>query len=337
MRVLVTGATGFLGSHLVDRLAERGDEVRALVRPTSDTAHLRAKAVELVTGDVARAATLPAVMEGVDVVYHAAAMVGDWGPWRDFEQATITGTRNVFRTAAAAGVPRVLHVSTDGVYAFSALRGRVTESSTLERNFGWLDYYRRSKSAAERIARRYMRSGRTGVTIVRPGFLLGERDRSIFPGVVEFLESNTAAYLGDGNNRLPYVYAGDVAEACILGATREEATGRIYNVASDEKVTQRSLFEAVAAASGLKPPARAVPFPVVYAAAFLMEAWCALNGRRSRPSLTRFSVNVLALDYREDCSRIRRELGWEPTVPLLEAIQRASEASKRRGSEHARG
>lgn len=336
MKVLVTGATGFLGSHLVDRLIERGDEVRALVRPASDTTHLQARRVELVVGDVSRPGTLAPAMEGLDTVYHAAAMVGDWGPWRDFERATITGTRNVFAAAAQAGVRRILHVSTDGVYALGALRERITEESPLERNFGWLDYYRRSKSAAERIARNYIRSGRIGVTIVRPGLVFGERDRSIFPGIVEFLRNSPSGYLGNGNNRVPYVYAGDVADACILGATSASAAGRIYNVASDEKVTQRRLFETIAAATGLQPPARTVPFIAVYATAFLMETWAVLNSRQDRPPLTRFGVNMIALNYREDCSRIRRELGWTPSVPLAEAIRRAAADAARRQPEHAR-
>lgn len=325
MKVLVTGATGFLGSHLVDRLVARGDDVRALVRRSSDTSHLKSLNVTLIEGDVARAETVAPAMEGVDVVYHAAAKVTDWAPWREFERTTIQGTGNVLRAAASAGVKRVLYVSTDAVYALAALRGRITEDSPLERHFGWLDYYRRSKSAAERIARRYQRSGRLEVTILRPGLLLGERDRTIYPGTVEFLESSTSAYIGEGNNRLPYVYVGDVAEACVLGGTLPQATGRIYNVASDESVTQRDLFEAVAAAAGLQPPRRSVPVRAAYLAALVLEAWCLLGAQRRRPSLTRYGINLIALNYDEDCSRLRKELGWRPTVDLREAIRRTAE------------
>lgn len=324
MKVLVTGATGFLGSHLVERLVSRGDEVRALVRRTSDTSHLKNLKVALFEGDVTRPETIGPAVEGVEAVYHTAAKVSDWAPWREFERTTIYGTRNVMRAAASAGVRRFLYVSTDAVYALTALKGRITEDSPLERRFGLLDYYRRSKSAAERIARRYQRSGLMGVTILRPGLLLGERDRTIYPGAVEFLESSTAAYLGDGNNRLPYVYVGDVAEACVLGATEAQAAGRIYNVASDEPVTQRDLFDTVAAAAGLKPPRRSVPVWAAYLAAFVLEMWCLIEGRRRRPSLTRYGINLIALNYDEDCSRLRRELGWRPTVSLREAIERTA-------------
>jgi len=93
-------------------------------------------------------------MSGVEAVYHTAAMVSEWDPWRDFQTVTIDGTRNVLRAAAAAGVPRFLHVSTDGVYSLQALKGRITEESPLEKRFGWGDYYRRSKSAPSSSIRR---------------------------------------------------------------------------------------------------------------------------------------------------------------------------------------
>ncbi len=326
MKALVTGATGFLGSHIVERLVQAGDDVRALVRPSSDTSLLREWGVELVSGDVTQPESLAAAINGVDVVYHAAANVSEWDPWRDFETATIDGTRNILRAASQAGVPRFLHVSSDAVYSLKALSGRITEESPLEKRFGWGDYYRRSKSAAEKIARRHAKEGNMAVTIVRPGLLLGERDRAMFPGVLRFLNSGVSTYLGSGDNRLPYVYAGDVADACIAGATDDRAVGQIYNVVSDEQVTQKNLFAAVAEATGLKPPSRVVPKPLAYGLGMLIEAWCVFARRRKvRPELTRFAVILFAYDYHEDASKLRRELGWEPKVPLKEAVRRCVE------------
>ena len=326
MKALVTGATGFLGSHIVERLMQRGDDVRALVRASSDTRLLREWGVELVNGDVTQPDSLTAAMSGIETVYHTAAMVSEWDPWRDFQTVTIDGTRNVLRAAAAAGAPRFLHVSTDGVYSLRALAGRITEESPLEKRFGWGDYYRRSKSAAEKIARKYAAEGKVGVTIVRPGLLLGERDRAIFPGVLRFLASGVSTYLGSGDNRLPYVYAGDVADACIAGATDDRATGGIFNVVSDEHVTQKSLFATVADATGKRPPKRKLPLRLAYGLGMLIEAWCVFaRRRRVRPELTRFAVILFAYDYQEDASKLRRELGWEPKVPLKEAIGRCVE------------
>jgi len=329
MRALITGASGFLGSHIADRLVARGDEVRALVRPSSDTSFLQKPGVEVVTGDITDPPSLAPAMADVDLIYHTAAMVTDWGPWRDFERVTVDGTRNVFQAAAAAGVPRILHVSTDGVYSLSAFKGIVTEESALETRFGWLDYYRRSKLAAEHTARLHD-SGKPSVTIVRPGLIFGERDRAMFPGILGFLKSSSAAYLGRGDNKLPYVYVGDVAEACILGATSDEATGRTYNVVSDEHVTQKQVYDTIADAAGIRRPTRHAPVKLLYVVAMAMEAWCLFaRQRKVRPELTRYGVILLAYDFREDASRIREELGWEAKVPMQEAVRRCVDAIER--------
>jgi nucleoside-diphosphate-sugar epimerase len=325
MKTLVTGATGFIGSHLVDRLLEHGDTVRALVRASSDVSYLKERGVELVSGDITDPASLAAAVAGVDVVYHTAAMVSEWGPWRDFETVTIEGTRNVLGAAAGAGVPRFLHVSTDGVYAHRYLGKRMTEETPLETRFAWWDYYRRSKLAAERLAWRYHADGRLAVTAVRPGVVLGERDRATQPGVVAFLRSKSAAYLGSGRNRLPCVYAGDVAALCRLAASEEKAAGQTYNAVSQETVTQRDLLAAIAEESGVELPRRALPLTLLYVIALGMELASVLGGHRSRPSMSRFGLTMIGQDYQEDASKAKRELGWEATTPMREAVRRAAE------------
>lgn len=322
MRALVTGATGFIGSHLVDRLLGRGDEVRALVRPGSDVSYLEGR-VELVRGDITDPASLPLAASGVDVVYHLAAMVVDWGPWREFEAVTIGGTGNVLEAAARSGVPRFLHISSDGVYAHRYLGKRMAEDTPLETRFARWDYYRRSKVAAEHLVWQYHYWRRLAATVVRPGLVLGERDRVTLPGVIAYLRGKGAVYLGNGRSRLPYVYAGDVAAACELAASSEGAVGQAYNVASAEAVTQRDLFAAAAEEAGLELPTRALPIALAYAAALAMELTSVLSGRRTRPSLTRFAVTMIAADYLEDVGKAERELGWRAQTPMREAVRRS--------------
>ncbi len=324
MPALVTGASGLLGSHIVDRLLERGESVRALVRPSSDASHLRERGVELAVGDVADPASLSAAVEGVDVVYHAAAMVSDWGLWRDFQRITIDGTRNVLEAAAAAGVPRFLHVSTDSVYPTGPkLRGAtLREDSPIETKPPAWDYYQRSKLAAERTAWEYHNSGRIRVSAVRPCLVLGERDRSIMPEIVAFLRGGRAVYAGRAGNRWHCVYAADAAEACILAATTEAAVGEAYNVAA-EVLTQGEFFEAVAQVAGAQLPRRTVPFWLLYSLGFASETLGRLTRSSRRPSLTRFGAITLAQDYVLDTSKAERELGWRPKAGVREAIRRS--------------
>lgn len=330
MKALVTGATGFLGSHIAERLVGRGDEVRALVRPTSRTSFLESLGVELAPGDVTDARTLGAALEGVDVVYHAAAMVSDWGAWSEFRSVTINGTRNMLRAAVAARTPRFVHVSTDGVYRYPDLANGVTEKTRMETKFGPLDYYRRSKTAAEKITRRFQREGGVGVSIVRPALILGERDRAMLPGIIAFLNTPAPVYMGNAKNVLPCVYAGDVAELCILAGTADRAAGETYIAVNPEHVTQRDLFEVIAAVTGLEPPKRSIPLRALYAAAAVMEARARMKGWEHRPDLTRFTVNLIGLDYREDPSKAIRELGWRPEVPVREAVRRSVEWTRAR-------
>lgn len=326
MKALVTGASGLLGSHIVDRLLERGDEVLALARPSSDVSYLREREVPVAEGDVTDGESIRAAAEGVDVVYHTAARVTDWGPWSDFEATTIGGTEKALEASIGAGVPRFLHVSTDSVYPNAPKREGATfrEGDPLEEKPPSWDPYQRSKLAAERIAWNYQKSGRIQVSIVRPGLILGERDRSIMPGMVAYLRSGRAAYVGPGDNRRPCVYAGDAAEACILAATSEAGSGQAYNLAS-EVLTQRELFVAIAEAVGVQPPKRSVPFRIVYLFGAAAELLARVTNRRQRPTMTRMSANMVSQDYTLDASKAKRELGWEPKVPLREAIRRSVE------------
>ncbi len=329
MKALVTGATGFLGSHIAERLVQRGDSVRVLVRPTSGRRFLESLGgIEFVEGDVTHARTLPAAIEGVDVIYHAAAMVSDWGPWSAFQSVTVNGTRNMLKAAVAASTPRFLDVSSDAVYRYQDLRSGVTEESPIETHFGPLDYYRRSKTTAEKVARRFQARTNVSVSIVRPALILGERDAAMLPGLIAFLKTPSAAYMGSGRNVLPCVYAGDVADLCIAAATSDAAAGQTYNAVNPEHVTQRDLLDTAAETAGVSPPKRSIPYRAVYALAAVMEARARLRGWSKRPDLTRFSANLIGVDYIESASKAMRELNWRPKVSMREAVQRSVEYAR---------
>lgn len=324
VKTLVTGATGFLGSHIAERLVQRGDSVRALVRPSSNTAFLESLGgVELVRGDVTQAASLAPALDGIDAVYHAAALVTDWAPWRQFQAVTVNGTRNMLKAALAAGSPRFLHVSSDAVYRYPDLRHGVTEDSPMETRFGPLDYYRRAKTAAEKVALRFQRRTALPVSIVRPGLILGERDNAMMPGIIAFLKSPANSFVGNGRNVLPVVYGGDVADLCILAATHENAVGQAYNAVNPQHVTQRDLLGYTAEVLDMQPPGRAIPFRAVYAIATGMEMAARARGWGHRPELTRFSTNLFGLDYVESAEKAIRDLGWQPRVAMQEAVRRS--------------
>ncbi len=320
---LVTGGTGLLGSHIVEQLCKRGRPVRVLVRHGADTRWLEGHGVELATGDLSDKDSLERACRGVKCIYHAAARVGDWGPWREFVEITINGSRNMFDAAEKAGVPRFIHISSISVYGHINQAGLVIDESRTELGVQvhkW-SYYTRAKVYVEQeLRRRQAAGGPVKFTVIRPSWLYGPRDRATIGRLVGMVRNGKAKLLGSGDNRLNVVYAGNVAEACILAADKPEAAGQVYNCSNDGELTQRQYFELVAAAAGAKPVTRRVPFKVAYGAAFVLECIGHLFRLRRPPLVTRYAVWLMGRDTFFSAERARKELGWKTTVGYREGI-----------------
>ncbi len=321
---LVTGATGLLGSHIVEKLLAKGEPVRALVRPASDTSVLAGWKVQKVIGDVTDPDSLAVAMHGVHTVYHAAAQVGDWGPWERFVAVTIQGTANVLHAARLAGVKRFLHVSSISTYGHPDGEGLVLdETAPLGVNLHRWSYYSRAKVEAERIVRAAWERGDLPVTIVKPSWLYGPRDRATLPRLIRAIRTGRAKIIGDGQNRLNLTYAGNEAEGCILAATSERAVGQTYNLSNDGEMTLQEFFNKIAACLGAKPVKRKVPYKLAYGAAFLMELFGHAFGRKSPPLVTRYAVWLMGRRCFFSCDKARRELRWFPTVRYDVGIERS--------------
>ena len=237
---VVTGASGLLGSHIAEQLVRRGGEhafVRWCASRTSDTTFLKQLGVELAFGDLGDADSLRRAVDGADVVYHCAARVGDWGPWRLFKEQIVDASAHLFDACRAAAVGRVLHVSSVIVYGHPKVRARddlFTEDEPLGQNPWFWDYYLRAKIQAEELCRQY--SG--AWTIVRPSWMYGPRDRVTLPRVLRALAARGIVIVGRADNLLNVVYSADVADGAIRAANHPGAVGRTYNLSSEGEVTQ---------------------------------------------------------------------------------------------------
>jgi nucleoside-diphosphate-sugar epimerase len=316
---VVTGATGLVGSHVVERLVARGQRVRALVRPTSDTVFLRKQGVELIEGNLHDPASLRRAFRGAAIVYHSAARVSDWGPWSAFQADVIDATRNVLEACRAEGVGRLLHVSSVAVYGQPQIKqGEVTEDAPLGQRLWLWDYYGRSKIEAEKLVRAHD----PAATIIRPVWVYGPRDRTTMPRVIEALRAGRVPILGSGRNALNVLYAGDVAEGAILAANHPQARGQAYNLSSTGEITQVDLLNTLTDALGLPRIRRHLPVFLVMRAAFLMELWGRLLRRRQPPTLTRKAVSLIARSTRYSTAKARQELGWQPQMNIHEGVRR---------------
>ncbi len=319
---VVTGATGLLGSHIVERLHERGERIRAFVRPTSDTTFLRRLGVELAVGDLNEPSGLRSALSGADVVYHCAARVGDWGPWRLFQREVIDATAHLLDACRTEAVGRVLHVSSIIVYGHPRIRGeRFNEDEPLGQNPWLWDYYCRAKVKAEELCRAYPGD----LTIVRPSWIYGPRDRTTLPRVLKALDAGRVAIIGDGKNLLNVVYAADVAEGAIRAANHPEAKGQAYNLSSEGEISQSDFLDLLADELGRPRIQGHVSYRFAFWGGFFSEAIGRLIRLRRPPHLTRYAVALIGRSTRFSIAKAREQLGWQPRVGIREGIRRTLE------------
>jgi len=320
---LVTGATGLLGSHIVEQLRLRGRPVRALVRPGSDTSWLETQGVEFAEGSLSDPDSLAKACEGVSTVYHSAARVGDWGPWEGFVEITIEGTRRLAEAASNAGVDRFLHISSISAYGHRDGEGlELDETAPLGVNLHKWSYYSRAKVQAENDLWEMHNAGRIKLTVVRPSWLYGPRDRATIFRLSRMLRDGKCKILGDGENRLNVVYAGNVAECCILAADSEKAVGEAYNACNDGIMLQKQWMNLLASELGAPPVTRHVPYKVAYNVAFLLECIGHAFKLKKPPMVTRYAVWLMGRRSFFSAEKARRELGWTSTVSYEEGVKK---------------
>ncbi len=311
---LVTGATGLLGSHIVEQLRKRDLPVRVLVRPGSDRSWLETQDVEFAEGDVTDADSLRAACEGVDAVYHSAAKVGDWGPWEDFQHITIDGTHNMVEAAVAASVRRFVHISSISCYGYHTVPVEVDETYDLGYKLYKWAYYSKSKIEAERIAWRAHTDKRIELTVIRPAWIYGERDRVTIGRLYDMIKAGRAKILGKGDNRLNVVYAGNIAEAAITAASRDDCNGEVFNCSNDGVITQQEYFDLLARSIGAPPVKRHVPYGVAYRAGHFLECLGHMFNWKKPPFVTRYAVWLMGRRSYFSAEKARKVLGWQPTV-----------------------
>lgn len=330
--VFLTGGTGLIGSHVAERLRGRGDDVIALVRPTSDTRHLQSLGCELVEGDLLDPPReMAARMRGANAVIHAAAKVFQSGSREEYLRVNVEGTRAILEAASAAA-PRVIHLSSVAVYAGLPMDEPLREDRWTAADPDRQNRYAASKHRSERAAWRAHEEGRIRLTTVRPSVVYGERDRSATPVMVRYATLPLVPLPGGGRSVVPVVYAGNVAAGVVAALDREAAEGRAYNLALDVPVTGRELLTLLGRGLGRRP--RVVPIPAgpARALAGILEA----VSRRLPGAPTvdaRRAAHSLSTDNPYDSSRARLELGWTSMIPHDEGLRRTLAWWRSRGSD----
>ena len=319
MEILVTGANGFVGRHLITALQKRGDSVRALSSPTGDTTWLEQHTIPVFRGDIRRQGTLIESMRGVDAVVHLVAETKKkWGPTQSSFLVNVTGTENVCRAALTAKVHRLVHVSTSAIYNMGV--GRPVTEDDLPQPLPD-DPYCFTKAQADNLVQRMIREEHLPAVILRLGALIGPGDTVNFGRLAERVRAGKSIIVGSGNNAIPLVYITDVVQALLLALDTEQAVGHVYNIGNDQTITQKQYLSTIAEVLGATPPRIHVPYSFMYAAAYMSERITAQSKYRIPPIATRHGIQILGEDGRLSIAKARNELGYEPQVSLHEAVQ----------------
>lgn len=314
MKILVTGASGFLGSHIVEQVVAQKDEARALVRKSSSRAHLEGKpGVELAFGDVSDGASLEEACEGVDAVIHSAGLVKARSQ-KEFDSVNTQGTAKALEAAKRAKVKRFVYVSSLTVVGSSPDGKPVAIDAPASPLTG----YARSKWAAEELVRAEAKN--LPVTIIRPPMIYGPRDREVL-SFFKAIKTGLLPYLGDGQNTLSVTYAPDCAAACVRAAKSFDVpSGRTYFVDDGEAYVWRQMLSDMEDAMGKKA---LVSLPVPF---FLLTSVAAVNTAVARLTnsavmLTLDKVNELKQRHWVcDSADARRDLKWEPQVKWKQGV-----------------
>ncbi len=317
--VLITGASGFIGSSLARRLCREGHGVRCLVRESSDTGALAGLPVELCTGTLADPASLRRAAFGASRIVHCAAMVSDWGTVPEISAANVAGTMNVLDAARAEGVGRLVHISTTDVYGHPG-SGPLDERHAPA---GFANWYAQTKLEAERELRRA--PGGTEITILRPATVYGPGSKELVGEIARAIEAGHMLLVDRGRAVAGLCYVENLLDAIALALEHPRAAGETLNVSDELEVTWAEFTRDLAAGLGAPRVRLSLPYPLAAAIGTGVEHGYRLARRASGvelpPLLSRQAVQVLGRDQSFSAARAHELLGWRPRIGYPEGLQ----------------
>ena len=305
-KVLVTGATGFVGAHLTRKLAKLGADVRILARKTSNSKLLeefKSLGVEVLYGDVSDRESVFRAVRGRENVFHIAALFREAKfPDSVYFDVNVEGTRNVLDAAENYAVNKVVHCSTVGVHSHIP-----NPPATEEEDYRPGDIYQFTKCEGEKLALEYFKSEKVNGVVVRPAMIWGEGDKRLLK-LYKGIASRKFPIIGDGKTLTHWVYVHDLVNGFVLAAEKDVPSGRIYIFAGKRAITIAELYQSIAKAAGVKPLGFKVPAVPMQLLGSLTEVICKPLG--IEPPIYRRRVDFFTKDRSFDTSKAETELGY---------------------------
>ncbi len=322
MRALVTGGGGFLGRYIVEQLVARGDRVRVFSRQRYP--ELASLGVESLTGDLQDQPTVSAVCQEMDIVFHAAALPGIWGPWKLFHGVNTLGTQHVIDGCKQHGVGRLVFTSSPSVVYDGHDHLGADESLPYATKF--LCHYPHSKALAEQSV--LAANGQDGIATcaLRPHLIWGPRDTQLIPRLIERAKRGQLRRVGDGKNLISMVYVENAARAHLQAADAlslsSPVAGQAYCINEPEPVNLWDWINTLLDRAGLPPVAKSISAGTASAIGAMLEGVHSLFGISSEPRMTRFLASQLSRSHWYRVDKARRDFGFDAAVSVEEGLRR---------------
>jgi nucleoside-diphosphate-sugar epimerase len=315
-KILVTGATGFTGGKLAERLVDGGHSVVALVRASSNTEKLSGIGVECRAVDIRKPDDVDGIFESFDKVFHiAAAYRSEHADQDEFRAVNVDGTRHLLDAALRHNVGRFIHCSTVGV------QGEIEDPPAAE-NYRLKpgDHYQQSKLEGELLALKYFDEGLPG-SVVRPVGIYGPGDTR-FLKLFRPIQNGSFVMIGKGDVLYHMTYIDDLIDGFLLAGDHEAALGEVFTIGGPRYTTIRELVDIIAQVLGKNPPRLSVPFMPVYWASVVCDKLCrAIN---VNPPLYPRRVEFFELDRAFSTEKAQRLIGYQPRVTLEDGLSRTA-------------
>ena len=324
-KVLVTGANGLIGRHLIRRLLQAGNRVRIFVRRQPDAELMKDGNVEVFLGDLGDPAAVDRAVAGTEIVYHVGAAMK--GNAHDYERGTVCGTQNIVDSVLRHNVQRLVYISSlSCLYAAAARRGDVvTEDWPVEPSPTKRGAYTQAKTAAEKIVRDAVRGRHLRAVLLRPGRVFGPGMTLLTPEVARKI-GRLFVILGDGTRELPLVFVEDVVDAIILAGETSKFDGSVFHIVDRIQVTQNQVVQDYISKNAKTAKTIHVPVPIVYGLALAVELLSKILRRQAPLSIYRVKSALARMRF--DCSRAEKELGWRPRVGVTSGLQETMAAER---------
>lgn len=315
--IFLTGANGFIGSHIVEKLIKAGHNCKGLVRKTSDLSFISNFDIELVYGNLSDIDLLKKYIKDSDIVVHIAALASDWGPFKEFYDSNVIGTQNIAQAASESKVKRFVDISTTAMFGFGNLG--LDENSPYRMT---IFPYTETKRLAEEWLKEFSKSTDMEITYIKPGNVFGTRDRVFMEKYCKALIDGKVGYIGGGEKLTCPTYVENLADAVVKACFEPKAKGESFIITDGLDISWRDFTEKLADELKVKRPSFSIPFPIGYSIGFVWEMLYKLLNIKTAPLITRYRISNGGSNYTFKINKAKTILNWEPLIPFDEAIRR---------------